>query len=43
MWDSKENFWKGNLNDVLSATEGNRVSRGSGVIGDWGGLVKTDL
>jgi hypothetical protein len=29
-WDSKENFWKGNLNDVLSATQGSRVSRGAG-------------
>jgi hypothetical protein len=39
---SEENFWKGNLNDVLSATEGNKVIRGSGVNCDWG-VVETDL
>ena len=33
---SEENFCKGNANDVLSATEGNTTSRGSGGICDWG-------
>ncbi len=33
--DSEEKFWKGNGNDVLSATEGNTESRGSGGICDW--------
>ncbi len=33
---SKEKFWKGNLDDVLSAAEGNTENRGSGGICDWG-------
>jgi hypothetical protein len=32
---SSEKFWKGNGNDVLSATEGNTESRGWGGICDW--------
>jgi len=32
---SSEKFWKGNGNDVLSATEGNTESRGWGGMCDW--------
>src|SRR6266851_4181057 len=34
--DSEKKFWKGNGNDVLSATEGNTESRDGGGECDWG-------